>query len=154
MRYTFLNPNGYTSYLDNERTDKLGKPIYRVEIHLPDGLMIYDSERNLTFVLHSRYSDLASIPKAIQIIKGFENWRWRRSAIAHDEVYRHGYLSTLRGECVFFSRCDADDMLASLILCEGKLLQKRMLSYVCSPIYWVGVQLFGWMSFMKKEKIT
>ena len=185
MRYKIINPYGYVCIEDRRRTEREGKPIFHVSPAKDQPLLIYDLERKVTFIIHDRFSDLASVPKVIQIIPGMEAWRWERSAIGHDEATRHGSLVAFLGKVIDYkiqemvdgkqvylvkydncsiasttsvviemTRFETDEFIAGMIIAEGALMKKKIMSYITMPWYFLGVRIGGWMSYKKKEKIV
>lgn len=148
MKIEFINPYNFDLDLDLKETEKQGKEIFEFTNNtlspfhwLINGIAHYPDR-------HYK-SDLSSTPRITRWIRGFEPYRWKRSALGHDQMYQNGYLYLRDGTKVYFSREKADEFYKCCIIVEGELTEKQVLANIASPIQWVVLRIVGWWNFKK-----
>jgi hypothetical protein len=150
MNIKIVNPYNFDLDLELKETERQGKEIFEFQNSELDPFHII-IDGTPYFPDRHYLSDLSSIPKLLTIIKGMERYRWKRSAVIHDQLYRLGYLYRRDGVKVLFDREEADNIYRLLIVEEGRITDQVSLARIISPIQWLGLRIGGWFSFRRGE---
>lgn len=83
-------------------------------------------------------SDLASIPKFLRAIPGFDCYECGiKGPVVHDWGYQHGGLVS---PTIQITRKRADQLLHTMMRCDG-------VGRIRARIVWSAVRMFGWWAF-------
>ena len=169
MKPRWLFYHGHDLKLDDKETAKQGKEIFNYSAHAKATAFL-DKLSRILLPNKNNKSDLASIPWWIQWLKGFEKWRYRMSAVLHDNIYQLGELWQYKGsveeyinkpdpskfEQVKFTRAEGDELQKEMMPAEAEAQNytgikawfwEKYSKYVTSPAYWVAVRAAGWLNW-------
>lgn len=165
MKSRWLFYYGHDLTLDEKETMSQGKEIYNYHAH-EKATAFLDELGRILLPNKNNKSDLASIPLWIQGFKGFEKWRYRMSAVLHDNIYKLGELWQYMGTVeeyitkpnrnkfiqVRFTRTQGDSLFKQMIPAEASeqnytgfeaWFWERYSKYVTAPAYWLAVKTVG-----------
>jgi len=138
MKVELINPDSLQLIFDRDRTAKAGKAIYERftnDFRFRVNGIEYELDRH-------GFTDLGSVPRIVQVIYGFEAWRWELSYGTHDCGYSHkGFFH--KGKACDFSRAFMDEVLRYMILEEGKIDDRAIMARIVAPPIYAGVRIGG-----------
>lgn len=139
----FINPDGYWLRSNLAATIEQGKQMYDFTLDLEDPLSFFDDE----FIYQpnrKQTTDLGSVPRFVQGIRGFGKDDWEIAFLFHDAICKHGGL-WVAGEFVKIPRKKGDRLLRDMIKIEAKLKKKKLLGAIVKWPIWLGVRIGAWM---------
>lgn len=146
----FINPEGYSLKPNLEETIKQGKQIYRFILDEAFPLAFWDGEKPLQ-INKKMDTDLGSVPRLLQWIRGFSKDDWEICYLFHDDTCKRGGLWS-DGKFIKIPREEADRRLRLMIPIEAKLKKKQILGFLVKWPIWAGVWIGAKFGVGRPEK--